>query len=211
MARKRAEDYADKREAILDRAARLFADHGFDRASMSALAAACGVSKALLYHYYDSKEALLFDVIDGHLAHLVAVVEAAEAPGLPPRDRLAALIRALLRCYADAGAQHKVQINHLSALPPDLAEALRRRERRLVQIFAAALAAAAPGRFSGEGARLLKPATMALFGILNWHYMWHRPGGPLSRDDFADLATTLILDGATGLPAAAPPWEGTAP
>ena len=67
MARTRATDYDDKRRAILHRAARLFADDGYDRASMASIAADCGVSKALLYHYYDSKDALLFDVIGEHL------------------------------------------------------------------------------------------------------------------------------------------------
>ena len=46
MARKRANDYDDKRQAILDRSAELFSVYGFDRASMNKIAEACGVSKA---------------------------------------------------------------------------------------------------------------------------------------------------------------------
>ena len=56
MARTRATDYDDKRRAILDRSAELFAAHGYDRASMSRIAEACGVSKANLYHYYRDKD-----------------------------------------------------------------------------------------------------------------------------------------------------------
>ena len=51
MARSRANDYDDKRQAILDRSAELFSVYGFDRASMNRIAEACGVSKANLYHY----------------------------------------------------------------------------------------------------------------------------------------------------------------
>jgi microcystin degradation protein MlrC len=36
---------------------------------------------------------------------------------------------------------------------------------------------------------------MSLFGMLNWVYMWFRPGGPVSREEYADLATRLILEG----------------
>jgi microcystin degradation protein MlrC len=36
---------------------------------------------------------------------------------------------------------------------------------------------------------------MSLFGMMNWVYMWFRPGGPVSRDEYADIATTLILEG----------------
>ncbi|NBP52464.1 MAG: TetR/AcrR family transcriptional regulator, partial [Actinobacteria bacterium] len=57
MARPRAADYDDKRAAILRRAAELFAEKGYDRTSMTEIAAALGVSKALFYHYYPSKDA----------------------------------------------------------------------------------------------------------------------------------------------------------
>ena len=61
MARTQAKDRGAKREAILEAAARVFASEGFDRASMAALAQDAGISKANIYHYYDSKDALLFD------------------------------------------------------------------------------------------------------------------------------------------------------
>ncbi|MFX7764111.1 hypothetical protein ABTK05_20850, partial [Acinetobacter baumannii] len=57
-----------------------------------------------------------------------------------------------------------------------------------------ALALAVP-QLAGQGA-LLKPVTMSLFGMLNWHYMWFRPDGPMTREAYADLVTRLILAGA---------------
>lgn len=75
MARPRANNYDDKRRAILDRSAELFSEYGYDRASMNRIAAACGVSKANLYHYYKDKDELLFDVIRVHLEDLNQVVE----------------------------------------------------------------------------------------------------------------------------------------
>ena len=78
MARIRAADYDDKRNALLQVAARLFARDGFDRTSISGIAQAADVSKALLYHYYASKDALLFDIIHEHLLDLVSQVEAAD-------------------------------------------------------------------------------------------------------------------------------------
>jgi TetR/AcrR family transcriptional regulator len=50
MARPRAADHDDKRQAILAAAATLFAEHGYDGTAMAEVARACGVSKALLYH-----------------------------------------------------------------------------------------------------------------------------------------------------------------
>ena len=78
MARPRASDHESKRSDILERAAALFAEYGYDRTSLVMLAQACGMSKALLYHYYTDKSELLFDIIRTHLEHLLAVTEAVE-------------------------------------------------------------------------------------------------------------------------------------
>ncbi|MEZ5839404.1 MAG: TetR/AcrR family transcriptional regulator [Hyphomicrobiales bacterium] len=197
MARPRASDYDDKRRAILDRSAELFARSGFDRTSMSQIADACGVSKGLLYHYYQNKDALLFDIIERHLTELIEAVEAADTPDDAPDARLRALIFALLEAYRDADAEHKVQINDLGVLSEERQDALKALERRLVTIFAEAIAAANPAL--GEASRLLKPVTMALFGMVNWSYMWFRDGGALTREDYADIVARLIIEGSKGL------------
>lgn len=201
MARSRASDYDDKRRSILDRSAELFSEHGYDRASMSRIADACGVSKANLYHYYKDKDELLFDVIRFHLAELIEVVEAADDPAAPPRERLHGLVAALLEAYRDADAQHNVQINSLRLLPRDRQAELKAMERELVTLFANAVADVAPQL---KDTVMLKPVTMSLFGMLNWHYLWFRPGGAFSRTDYADLVTTLISDGTRHLTIAAP-------
>jgi TetR/AcrR family transcriptional regulator len=162
LARSRAKDYDEKREAMLHRAATAFARDGYDRASMAGLAAECGVSKALLYHYYASKEALLSDI-----------------------------------AYRDADAEHRVQIEALRLLPEVEQEELKALERRLVALFAEAIRALSPAAF--EARPLLKPVTMALFGMLNWFYMWFREGGTISREGYATLATDMLVAGVREL------------
>lgn len=196
MKRARAADYDDKRNAILLRSARLFAEGGFERTPMSGVAAACGVSKPLLYHYYDSKEALLFDILHRHLKDLCDMAAAADRPEAEPEERLRSLVGAILDGYRDADAEHKVQINALSSLPEDKQEILKALERELVARFANALRGVVPALDDG---RLLKPATMSLFGMLNWHYMWFRPDGPVSRKDYSEIATRIIIGGARDL------------
>jgi TetR/AcrR family transcriptional regulator len=196
MARTRANDYDDKRRAILDRSAELFAEHGYDRASMSKIAEACGVSKANLYHYYKDKEELLFDVIRFHLEELLEVVEAADRPDLEPDARLRDLVAALLEAYRDADAQHNVQINGLRLLPADRQAELKGMERELVRIFSDAVAGVAPQL---KGTKLLKPVTMSLFGMINWHYLWFKSNGDVTRADYAELVARLIVDGTRNL------------
>ncbi|MFO0292657.1 MAG: TetR/AcrR family transcriptional regulator [Rhodospirillales bacterium] len=196
MARPRAADYDDKRAAILRRAAELFAEKGYDRTSMTEIAAALGVSKALFYHYYPSKDALLFDIIRTHLNELVAVAEAAAAarPALAPRSRFRSIIAAILDCYRDADAEHKIQINHLGQLAEAEQAELKTLERRLVAVMASAVRALRP-ELEPE---LVKPVVMSIFGTLNWTYMWFREGGKLSREAYADLVTQMFADGIDG-------------
>ncbi len=189
MPRGIARDHDAKRAALRAGAAAYFARHGFDRASMTGAARECGVSKALLYHYHDSKEALLFDILDAHLTHLVRTVEAAAPGGLPT------LVSAILAAYENADAEHKLQLETLSALPPELQKPLIEAQRRLVAIMTDAIRDTRPDLKPDA----LRAATMTVFGILNWFYMWHRPGKGLSRDDYASLAARFVVSGLQGL------------
>jgi TetR/AcrR family transcriptional regulator len=163
---------------------------------MNKIAAACGVSKPNLYHYYKDKEELLFDVIRFHLEELLEVVEAADHSELAPDARLRQLVAALLDAYRDADSQHNVQISSLRFLSASRQAELKAMERELVRIFSDAVRGVAPHL---EGTRMLKPVTMSLFGMLNWHYLWFKSSGPVSRADYADLVTTLFTDGTRNL------------
>ena len=187
MPRRRATSYDTKLGHIRDTAAGLFARDGFTRTSMAELAGACGVSKALLYHYFDSKEALLFDILRAYLADLEAAVAIAPRAAASPRDHLRDLIRALLRQYREAGNTHKLLTFELAVLADDRQAELRGAERRIMARFDAALAAAAAD--AGRRVPLYGPRAMMLFGTLNWTYTWFRDDGKLSLDDYCELVT----------------------
>lgn len=193
MARGVAHDHSEKRGAIRKGAARYFAANGFDRASMTGAAAHCGVSKALIYHYYDSKDALLFDILHTHLADLVETVRAVNEDG----DQLRHLIRAILLAYRDADAEHKLQADAMAALPTDKREPLMALQRGLVQMMSDALQTASPDTLSDP--TRLRAVTMTVFGMLNWFYMWHRPGKGMDREAYADLLTDMVMGGIKGL------------
>lgn len=204
MARPVAADHDHKRRAILKAAAKLFASLGFDRASMSEIALACGVSKALLYHYYTSKDQLLFDIIRAHLDDLVAAIEGVPAD-LPPRERLAAMIDALLEEYRHADEEHQIQISDMKRLPAERKAELVERERILVRHFSTVLAALEPALAARRD--LLTPLTMNLFGMMNWKFMWFRENGPVSHAAFSELVMRSIEAAARVLAAA----ESSAP
>jgi AcrR family transcriptional regulator len=198
MARTIAKDHGAKRLAILTEAGNFFAENGFDRSSMNQLAVACGVSKALIYHYYDSKDALLFDIVHTHLTTLLETVKAVDQSGSDKADNLRQTIRAILIAYRDADAEHQVQTEAMTALPTEQRNILAGLQRQMVQIVSEALEAVTPEVYTKYPEKL-RPVTMTLFGMVNWFYMWHRKGRGMSREDYADLVGDLVLNGVKGL------------
>jgi AcrR family transcriptional regulator len=185
-----------QRDLILETAAQAFADRGFPSSSMSELARRCGVSKALLYHYYESKDAILFDLLDRYMRRLLEVCDAVDCQGLPPRERLAALVRAFLAEYRTSQARHMVLVHDVKFLSPGQREIVTGLMRDTVARYRDAVAAAFPGEIApGQ----LTPVTMMLFGMMNWTFTWLKPGGAMSYGDYADVVMRLFLEGVPRL------------
>ena len=200
MARPKAADYEQHRARIVGLAVQAFARIGYPSASMASLAEACGTSKAALYHYFPSKDALLFEALDGYTRRLLAIVEAQQARGLAPREELAEIVRALMGEYRSSHAYHAALLNDVKFLAEHERRRIRAQGRAVVDAVAATLARAWPQRFAGAERTVV---TMALLGMINFTFAWLRPDGPVSYAQFAELVIDLWskgLDGPTMTP-----------
>ncbi|HEY9772340.1 MAG TPA: TetR/AcrR family transcriptional regulator [Planktothrix sp.] len=193
MARPRADDYELKRQSILDKAAVLFAAQGFASTSIASIALYCNVSKSLLYHYYDSKEALLFDMLKTHCALLVETAKEAVNESEKPEEQLSKLIHSLLSIYMSSRDKHVILLNDLHCLPKEQQDEVRDLERAVVRAFKEIVGKLKPQM----GADELSATAMYLMGAINWTYTWFKPDGRLSEERFADMSTTLFLSGIT--------------
>ena len=198
MARTVAKDYSEKRGLILKSAAKVFAEQGFDRASMSLLAREAGISKANIYHYYDSKDALLFDLLDTKLSALLSRIQNVDVSGLPAREALEKTITETLMAYEGEDYEHQVQNTQLGLLPMEQQKTLREYQKLMVRRMSELLSAAAPGVFENDRAKL-RATTMSIFGMLNWFYMWQPHATPDDRRDYARLVTNLTLNGCSAI------------
>ena len=192
MARPRSAGFDNQREQILAAAARLFASRGYTAASMSEVAAACGVSKATLYHYVRDKHGLLAQISAGHVARLEALLAEVAAQQLAPRPHLRALILRFMQAYANAEHEHRVLTEDIKFLAVAERERVIGGQRRVVAAFADAVAALRPGL---RRAGLDRAVTMLLFGMINWTFTWLRAEGPLTHEALAPIVTDLFLGG----------------
>jgi AcrR family transcriptional regulator len=192
MARGKSATYDDQRDMILERAAQLFAKHGYPSTSMNLVAQACGLSKATLYHYYRDKYSLLVSIADGHVSRLAAMVEDEQALALKGEARLRHLINRIVEEYSGAQDAHRVLTEDVRFLEPADRERVLGKERLVVAGFARAVAEMQPGRASEH---LSKPLTMLLFGMVNWMFTWMKPDGELNHAAMGPIVADLFLGG----------------
>lgn len=204
MARTRSENYDDIQSGILTAACDLFARQGYMRASIAELADACKLSRGALYHYFESKEAILFAILDAHVRQMIADVEVAMARQSTTLDRFRAAIRAIVELNARSSNEQRLILNDLSFLAEPEQQAIKTLERQLVDTISDLLI-----RLDTEGKivkRSKKVYTMMLFGMLNFSHTWYDPKGDIEPQEFADMVVDLFLHGFTapaakGLPA----------
>jgi len=192
MARTRAASFDAQRTAIRDAATRLFADKGYASASIADLARACGISKALMYHYYRDKEDLLADIALSYVDRLATIVDDVAAQQLPPAAHLRRLVEAFMAEYEHSAARHRVLVQDVKYLERAHRGRVLARQRKVVDGFAMVIASLAP---EATRAELAKPLTMILFGMINWTFTWLKDRGPLTYAGMAPLVADLFLGG----------------
>jgi AcrR family transcriptional regulator len=189
MARPQSPDYDKRREAILDAAAHLYARRGFQGASVADLAKACSTSKSLIYHYFPSKDDILYATMAAHLDALVEAAEDATRAG-SAEEKLRALTHAFMALYVGAEDSHKVLLNELDNLPPERRAEVVAKQRRIIGAVEALVRELRP-----DAGDLNFPLTMLFFGMINWTHTWFRPGGAVDVERLADAAVDLMLGG----------------
>lgn len=198
MARTIAKDHGEKREGILKSAARVFANEGLARASMSRLASECGISKANIYHYYDNKDELLFVILDTYLSSLRDRICSLPLDGLAASDKLRLVVSETLLAYDGMDNEHKILIEGLLLLPAEQQEILKSHQREIVNLLSGILMELSPATFENDR-RKLRAATMSVFGMLNWFYTWNVKADQQEREQYATMVATLTLDGIGAL------------
>jgi AcrR family transcriptional regulator len=198
MARPKSATHDLKREEILEVAANCFATSSYPAASMNDLATALGTSKARLYHYYDSKQAILFDLLDRYTQLLVALVAEVHtqthADKYTPKQAVHKLVMRFLQAYESSATRHIALLHSTQFLSMEQRALVVGRQRQVMNALGDMLSQAYPERVAAHNKI---PLTMMLFGMINWTFTWLRPQGPLSYDAFAQEVIATLEHGFT--------------
>ncbi|MBH5323450.1 TetR/AcrR family transcriptional regulator [Aurantiacibacter sediminis] len=196
MARPRAADYDERRAAIIAQAARLFARRGFNGTSVADIASGCDMSKSLLYHYYPSKEDLLYEVMSSHVEMLFEEASACERIEGTASNKLKALLTTFMGHYHGAADAQKVLLNELHNLPAERRATIVSHQREIVDCVQRLLLEARPDCCATPA--LARARTMLLFGMLNWTMNWYKPDGPVATEALLDMMVEMALGEGSG-------------
>lgn len=192
-------NYDRKLRHILQGSARVFAEKGYERASLRDIARETGHSLAGLYHYFRSKEELLFLISDITFATIWQRLETTLTPPnghvLTSEEQLRRLIHNHLDFYLSHMAEMKVLSVEADALTGEWHKRVHERKRRYTAFCVKILMALAAERGLKVESAECRLSALALFGMMNWLYQWYDPRRDGSSETLTQRITDIFLHG----------------
>jgi AcrR family transcriptional regulator len=188
----------EPRQEILRAAARLFQQQGYDATSMNDVAAALKLSKGGLYHHFQSKDEILYNIMshamnitEERVINVARRIEGAE-------ERLRTLIRLHIEAVlSEEDREITVMLHENHPLPPALRRKINGRKKDYVH-FVENLVADVQRQRNSTSQVTPRAAAFALVGMINWIYQWYKPDGSLTGDAIVRQYTDIFFRGAVG-------------
>lgn len=180
----------NRRDEILDAAGQLFSRQGFHATSMRDLARAVNLQGGSLYAHIESKEEVLFELVNRAADEFLSNAEAIPA-NLPPQEQLERLIQGHLEVIVRELDNATVFFHEWKFLNPSLQSKITARRDAYEGCFRKVIEAGVKsGDFQVEDVRL---TTMYVLSALNWTYHWYRPGGRLTLELLSRQYRNLVF------------------
>jgi AcrR family transcriptional regulator len=184
-------DNQRRREELIGIACGIFAERGFDGATLQDIADQFGVLKGSLFHYINSKDDLLFEIIEGVYLGAEEKIWPIASENGSATGRLRRLVIAYVLYITEHQPAVTVWLHDSHALTPARQRMIREYEdrgrHRLIGLIAEAQ------REGGIRADADPPiVALALLGAMNWVHRWFRPGG-LSAQEIGEEFSRLFL------------------
>jgi AcrR family transcriptional regulator len=185
-------------DRLLDAAVRLFAEKGFDGTSVQEIVERAEVTKGAMYHYFKSKDDLLYAIYHELISQQLADLERILAGGLPPAEMVRAIVVDLVETTTARLASAAVFAQEMHKLADEPMAALRAQRRRYHESLRDLIA---DGQKSGAFATVASADTVTLvvFGLINQLPQWYQPDGLKSPRRLGDEVADFVLAGLSAV------------
>jgi AcrR family transcriptional regulator len=188
----------NRSQEVIEKAVDLFNRQGYSATSVEDVAAALGILKGSLYYYIDSKEDLLFEIVNEvHQEVRRIFSDALKRIDLPAVERLALYVRSQATYNAENVAKISVYYNDLHSLSKQHLKDIRRRQR---EHFNALIALLNEVKKEGRMKKSLDStlAARTILAVVISIYTWYRPADPASVSQLADVCVGFVIGGISG-------------
>ncbi|MCL6575892.1 TetR/AcrR family transcriptional regulator [Kyrpidia sp.] len=182
-----------RKEQILAVSERLFSEKGYHGTTIRDIAEASGILSGSLYAHIDSKEDLLFEIVNQGADNFLGALEPIIASPGNPEEKLRRGLAAHIRVVGEHLHAAKVFLHDWRALSDERRQIILEKRRRYEALWGALLE-------EGIQAGVFRPvhpkfAQLVILSVANWVYQWYDPEGPLGPDEIADQFARILLEG----------------
>lgn len=182
-----------RRKELFDVAARMFAKKGYTNTSIRDIAEALGIQKSSLYHYFENKEHLLYQMLDAYMTEALAEIQELLARPLSPVQRLKGVLGLYGRVYASDRDRLVLLVNEIDSLGPANRGALIEKERKYVAAIQGVLSDLAQQGLMKDIP--LPVATFAFFSMVHYTIKWYDPDGPIGPERLSRYFLEILTHG----------------
>jgi TetR/AcrR family transcriptional regulator, cholesterol catabolism regulator len=199
MAREGGDAYKTRRKLVIETAAEVFKEKGYAAASINDIAQRMSTDRATLYYYAASKEELLSEIVSMVLDENLKVAKSIAAKKGDPRERLSALVAAMISSYDRNYPFMYVYIQDMARLGELNAEWAKETGRKSRVFESMVVKILREGQSAGIFRKdiPIELVEYTLFGMINWTNRWYKPGGKSSPEDVANAFCAIFFDGVS--------------
>lgn len=182
------------KERIIETALDLFRHKGYHGVSVDEIVETAGTSKGGFYHKFKSKDALLYEIHDLFISHVLKETKKAYEENDTPIDKVTALLFAFTNVF-DVYQRHiTVFYNESAYLPLEYKNIIKEKRTEYQKLIEQVIEEGKEGgHFRPEISTTI--TTMAIIGLVNWTYKWYRQNGSLTMEQITHHFNDLILRG----------------
>jgi TetR/AcrR family transcriptional regulator, cholesterol catabolism regulator len=183
-----------RRQEILDAAAQIFFEKGYDATSTKDIADAAGLLKGSLYYYVETKEDFLFEIIKESHDGALATLERVRAFDGEPLHQLAHLVQEHLHYFVENLVKTTVYFREFRVLSKERQQIIAA-EGDVYLEFVRSLLARGQSEGAIDAAIDVRLVSIGIVGMLNSAWLWFQPGGARSTDEIAAEFVRIIVGG----------------
>ncbi len=178
---------------IINAATELFAKKGYAATSMREISENLDITKATLYHYFKSKEQILFEILDNVMDEALQNLEKISKMNISPEEKLKNVLKFYSKYYVSKQNDLILLVNELNSLNEKYKKILIEKEKKYLNLIKSIF-----NELNLQGKLKDIPLTVlafSFFGMVHYTIKWYHPNGSIKPDKLSEYFVEIFTKG----------------